>query len=509
MARLSQVQLETILRQAPEGTSREGIMAALRAEGHSFEEVPTPQQPTMSNQEQGGGGFMDRAKSLIQSEPVQQGIKAKNIASYIAGGVTGGLPGLVAAYVGNHPIESAQMAADTVRNTGKTVVQMTAQNPAVTEAVGVLSGEGARDKIQRPLDVPFLGEVKPLSADPRDTESGNAQGPGETAIQAGSMYLEAGMPGASKLFSKLGPKLASTAERIYRGVLKPTDKLAKAGVVKTGLEEAIPITERGAKRVDNLIESLNTQVDDLIATASKEGKKVDLNEIDDYVGELRDFYSNSIGGDEMVKELDDFTKKSMKALRKQYGRYIPVDKAQEIKKSTYGVVQRFYNKLSPSVTAETKKQLARGMKEEIAKQVPEVQGLNAREKKLIDFSQAIDKATNRLSKKDLITLGDAMVFTAEQASGVGAQAGLGNFPVIGLLYKLASAPGVRSNLAIQLNKASKIAGKELMKGSTALPVAVSKLWDLFNKYEQNQNRDTENDLIEPFLDKPGSDQENQ
>lgn len=135
---------------------------------------------------------------------------ANTIPRVTMGLASGGPMGGLAAFAGTRPVESLKAAAGMVKNLGKSAVQITAQNPAIAEGAGVIGGPGARNAVMQPRDVPLLGEVKPLSASYQDSDAGIAQGPGETALQAGNMYLEAGAPGASKLIGKVLNKVGGT-----------------------------------------------------------------------------------------------------------------------------------------------------------------------------------------------------------------------------------------------------------------------------------------------------------
>ncbi len=129
--------------------------------------------------------------------------KAYTIPKVVSGFFAGGPAGALAAYAGTRPIESLETAAGMVKNFGKYGTQMTVQNPALAEGVGVFGGDNAREAIMRERNVPLIGPVKPLSADYKDSDASLAQGPGETAVEAAALYLEGGMPGAIKVLSKV------------------------------------------------------------------------------------------------------------------------------------------------------------------------------------------------------------------------------------------------------------------------------------------------------------------
>jgi len=118
-----------------------------------------------------------------------------------------------------NPMDTAQTAADMVKNTFKGVNQLTVQNPAIAEIAGVIGGEDKRDAILKPRNYPGFGEVKPLSAVPEDVENNGALSPAQGLAEAGNIFLEGGAPGAGKVISKVAskvkgalPNMSKTAE---------------------------------------------------------------------------------------------------------------------------------------------------------------------------------------------------------------------------------------------------------------------------------------------------------
>jgi ElaB/YqjD/DUF883 family membrane-anchored ribosome-binding protein len=193
--------------------------------------------------------------------------KAYTIPKVVAGFASGGPVGALAAFAGTRPVESLETAAGMVKNFGKYGTQMTVQNPALAEGFGVFGGDNAREAIMRERKVPLIGPVKPLSADYKDSDAGIAQGPGETTIQAGSMYLEAGAPGATKLigkaFNKVGGTWSKWGELLSNTPARTLEKAATPGMAtkieqvrKMGLAESpddiVDMGEDAYKQAQNL-----------------------------------------------------------------------------------------------------------------------------------------------------------------------------------------------------------------------------------------------------------------
>lgn len=130
---------------------------------------------------------------------------------------------------------------------------------------------------------------------------------------------------------------------------------------------------------------------------------------------------------------------------------IPVEQAQALKQGTYQQLKgRAYGELK-SATIESQKALARGIKEELEAQFPEIKGMNAQESKLIGLDGALEKALNRIGNRQLVGIGTPIVMGA-----VGSAAGGGPGIVAGMVKAIVDDPLVKSKLAIALSRAGKV-----------------------------------------------------
>ena len=129
---------------------------------------------------------------------------------------------------------------------------------------------------------------------------------------------------------------------------------------------------------------------------------------------------------------------------------IPVQQAQEMKQGTYQQLRNSYGQLS-SATVESQKALARGLKEELQQQFPQIQNLNAQEGKLIDLDSALDRAVTRISNHQLMGIGSPLA-----AAGAGAATGSPPMALASGVFKaILDDPVVKSKLAIAQNRGSK------------------------------------------------------
>jgi hypothetical protein len=129
---------------------------------------------------------------------------------------------------------------------------------------------------------------------------------------------------------------------------------------------------------------------------------------------------------------------------------IPVSDAQAIKQGTYQQLKdRAYGAQSTAVI-EAQKALARGIKEELEAQFPEIQGLNAQQGQAASLNKALTRAVQRIDNHQLIGLGTPLAATAGWAAG-GAPGAI----VSGVLKSVIDQPEFKSKLAYTLSRAGK------------------------------------------------------
>lgn len=342
--------------------------------------------------------------------------------------------------------------------------------PPVSFVRGIQGLMGNEKKAKAPVNIPFIGEVKP-SLEMKPLESA------ESALNVGAMLPLAQV---AKGLPKLSVALKNNAVKLYESLLKPSKAVMKKSpdVVKTALKEGIKITRGGQAKVKAMIETLSEEVDNLIAEGKAAGKNADIMKLESYITDLKKFYSDALGGEEIIKEIDNFAIDVIKPKLEKFGRYIPIEEAQKIKQATYKLSKKFYDKLAP-VKEEVRKTLARGLKDDIASQIEGAGDINARSKTLIELQPAINDAVNRLSKHDILGLKDILVIGSELATTKGKSLGIPT-----LIWKTLSSPWTKSTIALKLNKLSDLAAKDMRAGKTATALVVAKVIDYFNNLNE-------------------------
>ena len=255
--------------------------------------------------------------------------------------------------------------------------------------------------------------------------------------------------------------LGKTPEAAYESALKPSTTLPqsqRSAMVQTGLKNAIPISQGGVEKLGDLIDDLNSKIKDQIA--SDPTRPIDPNAVATRADMAKAKFANQVnaGGDLAAIEAS-----KQQFLREQGA---PTDAAgnstgpapamnaadaQAMKQGTYQVLKGKYGEQG-SASVEAQKALARGLKEEIADQFPEIGKLNADESRLLDFQPILERAVNRISNHQLIGIGTPVAGAAAKAvtgsSGVGA--------VAGVLKAVLDNPAVKSRLAIAISKGGQI-----------------------------------------------------
>jgi hypothetical protein len=302
-----------------------------------------------------------------------------------------------------------------------------------------------------------------------------------TPLNIGGTLLESTIAGVgektiAKIAGKLSAPLMARAEKLYQSAIKPSaDTLKKfPNLLKTGLKEGIKVSKKGLQKTQSIIEDIGAEIGNTIEQGIAAGKVVEKNKLLPYLSEMKEYLGNSLGGKELIQEVDKISNKIIKELPD----LIPVEQAQKIKVATGNLISKYYSKLAP-MEIEVKKQLTRGLKEEIANVVPEIRTLNARDRELIGLEKALGATLKRMGNREVINAFDIL------SSGVGAIAAPGS-PVtaaggVFFLKKLLQSSSVKSGTAILLNNLSNSTTKLIKQGRYPAAIVASKILNLFSE----------------------------
>lgn len=269
--------------------------------------------------------------------------------------------------------------------------------------------------------------------------------------------------GASTAIEKGG---TWAARKAMRSALKPGVADAKTladarEVTNTALENEIPVSEKGAAKLAGLIKDYGEKTQAVIDAKTRAGMTVKPEAVAsrlDQIDTSRPLPEKDIAT--IAKAKADFlARNGVKPAQPPMptgvldasgqpvmrpgapasaGKPIPFDVAQAEKQGAYQRID--YGKMSEA-QIESEKMLARGYKENLEEQAPELKLLNDKEGKLLGLQPALERAVRRAANEDALSL--------KQVAAAGAGG-----PAMGLAARMLDYPWLKSNLAIALSRAS-------------------------------------------------------
>jgi hypothetical protein len=254
------------------------------------------------------------------------------------------------------------------------------------------------------------------------------------------------------------------ARRLYQSALKPSTTLEpaeRAAILQTGLEKGIPVSEAGATKIASSLADLQNQVKATIARnpnapISTQAVASRLNPVMQRAAQQ----VNPMGDLGTISDVgQEFTG--------THPGQIPATQAQAIKTGTYQALgEKSFGELK-GASIEAQKALARGLKEELENQFPELKNLNAQQKQLFDLAIPINRALGRINNRELLGIGTPIAGGAAEAVTGNAHVGM----AAAIMKQIFEHPEVKSRLAIALNRSGlslKAANARVAEFSSAL-----------------------------------------
>lgn len=254
----------------------------------------------------------------------------------------------------------------------------------------------------------------------------DAEAPATPMEAAKDIAIEGGVQGASEAVGgAIAKGVGALGKAVYRGYLKPSlaghaiDKARE--IVETGIRESLPVTAGGEARAARLIGQINAQVS---AALKQSGEKVDLHGIAERVRGFakRTFDrpgSPSVDFDAAMRVADDIDKHASLGIPAGANPTridVPVAQGNEVKQGLDRAIGDTGFGVERTAATEARKVGRHAAREAIEAKVPGVGPLNAREAKLIDAMDAIQKAAGREENKNPLT-GVSTVLSAAGAGG--------------------------------------------------------------------------------------------
>lgn len=239
-------------------------------------------------------------------------------------------------------------------------------------------------------------------------------------------------------------------QALYRSALRPPYSLPLAEsqeAAQTGIKFNIPLTEKGYGKLNRLIADWGTKVDDVIAQDPY--RPIDPQKTLGPIRQTRQTFSWQPAPQADLQTIDAIKQEYMDRFTLPQGgtRYMTAEEAQKIKQGTYQrLTSRAYGE-AKSAQIEGEKAIARGVKEQLEVEFPELAKLNPQLGKLLDLRPLIERTLNRTGNH-FINLGS--VVAGEAARLISGSPTLGTGVL--LMKSLLDIPAVRSRLAIALNR---------------------------------------------------------
>lgn len=213
----------------------------------------------------------------------------------------------------------------------------------------------------------------------------------------------------------------SGARDMMQSALKPSQKALQTGkadqAITTMLDQGVNVSKGGAEKLRAMVDDKNSAISKLIENSPEViDKKAVAGYLDDSIKRF----------EKQVNPLDDVA-----AIQKAWDEFlvvhpdkIPVKQAQELKQGTYrSLGDKSYGEVK-GASVEAQKTLARGLKEEIAKAVPEVRKLNAEESQMLNALSLVEKRVLMEANKNPAGLGWLTTSPSKMAAFMADRSGL-------------------------------------------------------------------------------------
>lgn len=343
--------------------------------------------------------------------------------------------------------------------------------PGLLESVGsamydALSGKGTA-KAQELVKAAIKAPVEPV----KNVVEGISTGDYDKAAYGAGGILSQTVPAVDQavgLVKRVVPPVkVDTAADLYKTALKaPTTMPVEdvKAIVKTALEHEIPISEAGVQKLNSLVSDFNAAID---AKVKGSGGSISKYDVAKRLGPTAQTFANQVSP---TSDLNAISQVGNDFLETQPAN-IPNETAQSLKKGTYKQLSGKYGELA-NAQVEAQKALARGLKEELANQIPELTGLNAKEAALLDLSGVLERAVNRAANANKGRIGPMLAGGVTKALTGSTAIGTAT----GILKAVLDDPETASKLAIAINKAQQ--SNPTKFGPPNITAAMQKIQDL-------------------------------
>lgn len=227
------------------------------------------------------------------------------------------------------------------------------------------------------------------------------EAPATSGAAAASIGTQAAVHGtAEAVGAGLGAGMKAAAPWLMQKALKPTASLASEyrttapKLVQTLLDEGISVTQTGVDKLQRLLDATNAKIREAVANATGSIQK---NTVAARALETAAKVSKQVNPAADLQAVGDTVEQFVN--HPVFTGKLSIPEAQAMKQGTYQQIGKKYGEVS-SASIETQKALARGLKEEIAAEVPGLAGLNSRDSELMAALDATGRRVALSGNKD-------------------------------------------------------------------------------------------------------------
>lgn len=227
--------------------------------------------------------------------------------------------------------------------------------------------------------------------------------PGEAATAIGKQgVVQGAVPAAAG--EALGAGMRTAGPWLMQSAVKPTLAMLKRSggsadrLVQTLLDEGIQVSPAGVQKLQVLLTATNDEISDAVAASPAQ---INAYKVASRLTDTAKKFAQQVNPDSdleaIAKAGNEFLANHVTAASAS----MPVSQAQALKAGTYAQLANKYGELGSAAT-EAQKALARGLKEEIANEVPVVSALNQREGSLLQALDAVGRRAALSGNRDPI-----------------------------------------------------------------------------------------------------------
>ena len=346
-----------------------------------------------------------------------------------------------------HPIQTTKAMGTLVKGAGQAFVgsEGEARGFYLQFEEAMRDRYGGKEAFLKTLSEDPVGVLADVATILTPVKAGGALEPTNIAMRAAALPL------------KLIPEKAPI--HYYQRAVKFGTTLSvkqKNAITKTALDTRYQImpTVKGFQKLRGIIDKYNEDVNKLLNRVTATGKEVHVNDLYAGLDKVKNQMKRTTDQPRMVEAAFSKMKREWKEAL-EVGETRTPQEVQRLKQKVYKDLESLYeqHKTAPAYK-KLRMEVARNARRILEELVPEIKRLNTNEGALIELSEALEKVANRISNREVVSLGMPV------KTGVGGylgyrmagEAGGTIGSTIGFFMSVFDVPQVKAKFALVLNR---------------------------------------------------------